>query len=80
MKTITQKKLPSRRDVLDKAFDGILIKDLAALLGTSCGTIYNIKYGLRQVSAIRAIEIEKITDKMGRKISRSVLRPDVFGN
>lgn len=78
MKTMTKKK-ESRREVLEKAFDGILIKDLAVLLGTSCGAIYNIKYGARQVSAIRAIQIENATKKMGHMIPRTVLRPDVFG-
>lgn len=79
MKTTIQKK-PTRREVLERAFADVNLKDLAAQLGTSVGVIYNIKYGLRQVSAVRAIRIEHETDKMGHKVPRSILRPDVFGD
>lgn len=70
----------SRRSLLEKAFEGVSIKGLAEGLKTTPGVIYNIKYGLRLVSARRAIEIEKITDKMGHKINRTMLRPDYFGS
>lgn len=73
-------KTPSRRDILEKAFSGINIKELAANLDTSPGCVYNIKYGNRQVSAVRAIKIEYATAAMGHKISRNILRPDIFGN
>jgi transcriptional regulator with XRE-family HTH domain len=72
-----KKKLSNRRDALDKAFAEINIKDLAFKLKTSPGVLYNIKYGLRRVGATRAIKIEKATEG---KISRAVLRPDIFGN
>lgn len=69
--------LSAERKGLEKVFEGMDIKDLAFRLKTSPSVVYNIKYGLRRVSALRAIEIEKVT---GGKISRALLRPDIFGN
>lgn len=64
-----------QRESLEKVFLGTDIKDLADRLKTSRSVVYNIKYGLRRVSALRAIEIEKATEG---KISRKILRPDIF--
>lgn len=63
-------------NLLEKAFEGVDIQETAAKLDTSTSVVYNIKYGLRRVSALRAIRIEKIT---GGKVNRHVLRPDIFG-
>jgi DNA-binding transcriptional regulator YdaS (Cro superfamily) len=67
----------TRRITLEKAFGETDIRELADRLKTSRSVVYNIKYGLRQVSALRAIEIEKASEG---KISRAVLRPDIFGS
>jgi hypothetical protein len=72
-------KTSSRRAVLEKAFQGINIKDLAEALNTSTKYLYGLKYG-KQVSAVRTLEIEKASEKLGKKIPRTVLRPDIFGN
>jgi hypothetical protein len=68
---------------LAKVFTGINVKELAFDLGTSGKVIYNIKYGFRPPSPLRAIEIENITKdskKYPRSITRVMLRPDIFGN
>ncbi len=72
-------KTPTRREVIEKALQGIDIKELADRLGTGTKYVYGIKHG-RQISWKQAIKFEEITAKMGRKIPRNVLRPDVFGN
>jgi len=64
-----------RRKQLEKAFAMVDLRALAEELNTTVGTLYNIKYGLRQVSAVRAIAIEKASKK---QITRQILRPDIF--
>lgn len=68
--------IEKRRRLISTAFEGVSLDDLAQELETTRGALYNVKYGRRQVSARRAIDIEKATNG---KINRAILRPDIFG-
>lgn len=71
-------KSTDRKEAIRKAFEAIDIKALAKELKTTPGAMYNVKYGQRRVSAWRAIEIERASGKLGNKIGRALLRPDIF--
>ena len=73
------KPTPERQKELREVFKGIEMMRLAKALKTTPAYAYNIMYGYRSVGWKRAIEIEEITKKMGRKVPRAVLRPDIFG-
>lgn len=69
--------ISEHRKKLENAFKKIKIKNLARRLAVTDSYIYNIKYGYRQVSPGRAIELEKMTKG---KLTRYLLRPDIFGS
>lgn len=48
---------------------------LAAALGTSRGSVYNIRTGRRRASAAMAIRLEAVTN---RKVRRHDVRPDLW--
>lgn len=55
------------------AFKDVDKKRLARLLGSNMNTLYQVTSGNLQVSAQRAIKIEKYAG-----VKKSILRPDIF--